>query len=316
MSEINLLGNTQRENALPGMEFSHKCQLRNLPEMYDATQNVEDAEDEYSDPDFEEDELDFPTTAPQIMTDLILKEALSSERELDISWAKMLQNNPLLTAEIREKAIKRIIQFNYTFQLSSDAFHNAVMYFNIVLSHTHIENNEMELLASVCYQLASKVDTRFFLSPPKFNAVLGTDFTQNDFKAMEMKVVITLGFKLSYPTSKLFMRGLIQSIDAQVEVIELTNVLVELAMMIPAFISIPPSIQAIAAVAISCAAVGSFDVAKEVTAQCAKTDNLLLCIDTMINCGRTFVKKKEATESSTQSFLAKLSFAFERDALF
>lgn len=295
---------------------STKYTIPEVPQTENSIGNILGSMDEYSDPDFEEDEDEVPLDPSTSMTHLITSEALLSEREIKISWTKMLQNNPLLSPEIRERAIKHILHFNYTFQLTSDAFHNAIMYFNLVLSRTHIELSEMDLFAATCYHLASKVDTRIPIAPAKFNALIGTEFTVQDIAAMEVKIVIALGFKLSYPTAKLFMRGIIQEIDAPSEVIELTNVLVELAMMIIEFVEILPSIQATSAVAVSCGSIGRFDLAKHVIAMSPHANERLVpCIIGMIKCGRNFVKRKGATGASTQEFLAKLNFNFGPEAL-
>jgi len=273
---------------------------------------------EYSDPDVtDSSDGEIPTCPVSERTEyLIFSRSLEVEKRSPISKSAMREANPGITPEMREKAVKRLIQFNYHFRLSSDAFHNAVVYFDVVLSRAAIAPPDLELCAVCCYHVSAKVDTRIRLTPDMFNAVLGSQFTTRDFVLMEQRIVTAVDCELSFPTPKMFLRRFSEAVAASAEVVEISNVLVEIAILMFGFVGTRPSVLAGAVLSVACASVGDFASARRVIVE-ARGDpgSMRESICSLIKVGKRIAATPVKAESGAESLIALMHFEFDAEAI-
>jgi hypothetical protein len=219
----------------------------------------------------------------------------------------------------RERCIKRIIQFSYHFHLTSDALHSAVTYFDIVLSTVSIPEPDLDLLATVCYWLAAKVDTRAKPLIDDINSAAGTAYTMTMIRDMEIRIITALGFQLSYPTAKMFLRRFLQKSEATGNVAEVSNILVEVALMKLKFVDVQPSVTAASAVAVSWAAFGNVELSKRVVRLSFARDRQLLgdCMKTMVGYGERILAAQDAIEKDVQiqTLFEAMDLSFDVDSL-
>jgi hypothetical protein len=224
-----------------------------------------------------------------------------------------------MTPSHREMAVKRIIQFNYHFRLPSDTCYNAVTYLDIILSTVPINVEELDLIATVCYWISAKVETRIQLAIEAINGVTGNNYTSEMFRATEMRIVTGLKFQLSYPTPKLFLRRILYRTNAPTIVFELSNLLIEILIMKFKFVDIRPSMIAAAAAALSFASTGDFASARQAIQEspCQETGLFAECVSSIAVYGQRLVAAGEKVDesSSIKGLLQQVSFDFDVNLL-
>jgi hypothetical protein len=230
-----------------------------------AAQRIVEDRSEYSDPDLSEPS-DCDDGSSLTTEDLIFIGSIQTEQDIPRSTSQILAMQPDFNPSARERAVTLIIHFNCHFLLTSDSLCNAVTYLDIFLSSVPIAETEIELLATVCYWLLAKVETGAQPSIEKINAATGNSHSSEMFRESEVRIVNALGFRLSFPTPKLFMTKFLERSDANKQVIEASNALVEIALMKFKFVDIRPSMIAAAAVAVAWASIGQIETARRIVA--------------------------------------------------
>jgi hypothetical protein len=230
----------------------------------------------------------------------------------------MLEIQPDFSPSRRELAVHRIIELNYHFQLSSDALYNAVCYFDIVLSRIPVAPDALELTAAVCYWLSSKVDMRHQLTVERVSGAIGKAFTIESFKIMEMAILNALGFQLSFPTAKMFMRRILAKSSATNDVFHVANLLVEVALMKFKFVDVRPSVVAVSAIAVTWAGFGNLEAARLAIRECtcAELGSLADSMRTMVAYAERFVAAKGTTDAGgIRTLMGSMKLKFDIDAL-
>jgi hypothetical protein len=250
--------------------------------------------------------------------DVIFCYLLKHECEIPRSSSKIRAMQAGFDPLRRESAIKQIIQCNYHFHLTSDALYNAVCYFDITLSNLPVPECDFEFLAIVCYWLSAKVDTRAQPTIEQLNVFTGRSDTTEIFRALEVKIVTAMGFQLSYPTAKVFMRRIHKKVTATPNVHEVSNVLVEVALVKFEFLDVRPSIVAAAAIAVSWAASGDQEAARESIHESACSDRVVLaqCMKRMVSfLERILASRGAIGRGPISTLLASLHVGFDVDSL-
>jgi hypothetical protein len=136
---------------------------------------------------------------------------------------------------------------------------------------------------------------------------------------MEIRVVTALGFQLSYPTAKMFLRRFLEKSEATEDVAEVSNILVEVALMKLKFVDVQPSVTAASAVAVSWAAFGELELSKRVVRQSFAHDRWLLgdCMKTMVGYGERILAAKDTIgkDIQIQTLFESMDLSFDVDSL-
>jgi hypothetical protein len=117
-----------------------------------------------------------------------------------------------------------------------------------------IPEPDLELLATICYWIAAKVDPRARPAVDNINSATGTSYTLEMMWDTEIRIVTALGFQLSYLTSKMFLRSFLEKLGTTERIVDAANILVEVALIKLKFV----------AVAVSWAAFGNTESSKRV----------------------------------------------------
>jgi hypothetical protein len=246
---------------------------------------------------------------------MIFRQSLVLECQIPRSSAKILAMQPEFNPRLREAALRRLFQLNYHFQLKSDALYSAVCYFDILLSSIAIPPNDFELFATACYWIATKLDTKFQLPVDKLNEFTGNSWSMEVFRTLELKIIEALGFQLSFPTVKQFVRTFLEQFSPNLTHYQVTHVLLEIALIEFKFVDVRPSMIAASAVAVSWAAMGNIGAAAEAVRASCCTNSILLaeCMRTMVAFGERVAGAKEKSRAAT--VFHSLDFKFDVNSL-
>ena len=305
--------------------FSKRRQTQ--PVFSSSSTNITDV-DEYSDPsDIESDsecdeEDDVNDLWAQVdvknsdqllqvtsLASIIQRKALEEDKEISINKEAILSTQNEMTTKHREIVVRWLIQLNYHFKLTSDTLYNAVTFFDIFISKVPVKLTEVQLYAAVCYWMSAKVDTRCQPTVEDFNEISNETFTVQQFSRVELQILKALNFKLSFPTSKLFMRRLLLLTTNDQYEIEMANFFTEIALQKWDFVGISQYLISIAAVFSSCASLGKEDDAFMITRTCPPSDidRLVEIIKLMIQHGIVLSQKHKDIKKCAELF-SQLNF--------
>ena len=304
------------QNTVPRARKSTKLRTLDL-KSYSMLESNE-AVEEYSDPDLSSSESE-EVVVTEPTEDFIYRKCLRDEKNIPVSASKMTEMNGPDVSDWRQRSIRRIAKFHYFFRMSTDAFFNAITYFDIYISKTRVDPEELDLLIVSCYILAVKFDHRSQIVPDQINKLLQTNYTKSDFGAMEMKLVSTLDFNLSFPTAHMFMNRFVTRVRASPETKEIASVLIEIAVMLFQFVDVVPSVLAASAVAVSCAVIGDKKAAKKAVAELGLSNEekakMKKTITEFIGFTKDIVssRAKIGADSPVQKLISAMNFEFSVD---
>ena len=251
--------------------------------------NLNEMDDEYSDPemdDYEEAEqiFDFQSLIPSFPkgSDVSYKYALVEEKLIPKSASNFDIIQTELTEMHREVAVKYIMQLHYHFKITNDAFYASITYLDICLSKIKIPKKQIQLYAAVCYWTSTKLEARF-MEPTveEINKITGCAFTQEEFDRTEINIVRALNCKLSYPTSKFFMRFYLAIGNANQDAILIAGNVTQLALIKFDFFETKPSVVASASVVLTLESLCNHSAAKKVINVMSRDDirDIVICMN-------------------------------------
>ena len=240
---------------------------------------------------------------------IIQRTAMEEQSLTPISKEAIIATQTEMSTKHREIVVRWLIQLNYHFKLTSDTLYNAVSFFDIYISKCPIKLSELQLYAAVCYWMSAKVDTRCQPSVEDFNKISNEHFTVEQFSKAEVEVFRALNYRLSYPTSKFFMRRLLLLTSKDQYVIEMTNFFTEIALQKWDYVGIPPYIIAVSAIFCSCASLENEEDAFVIMKACHSEDydQLIECIKLMIQHG-SLLRQKHKDNKKCSELFARLNF--------
>ena len=105
-----------------------------------------------------------------------------------------------VTADMRQILIDWLVDVHQSFELKEQTLYLALAYLNQYAAHNDISKQEYQLVGIACLWIASKYEEIY---PPRMqNYVQVTDssYSVSELKNMEGKILLSLGFNLSYTT--------------------------------------------------------------------------------------------------------------------
>lgn len=230
---------------------------------------VDNDENEYSDPEFadnsstsydSDDDIDFDDMPEVDQRNINKPEKLAKYAETIFSIA--IQDIPItktssedfkntqteITPIMHETAVKWIFRIQAQYQMSNDALYEAVSYLNTILSKSPVRKSQLQLITVTCIWMASKIEERSVPKLEDLSTMCSNQYGTDDFIKCERKLLRILDFRLSFPTSKFFLRRLLDSIDAEQQIIEVADFFCDLSLMPLDFVDFSPNVIAFAAV--------------------------------------------------------------------
>ena len=288
--------NTQYENIGCSKIINSGMYYQNLNLCKEDCQfNDSDNEHEYSDPDTsyisestEEEDSDLSGNDQFEFSRKIYDQLRLEEKNINVSIDKIQLIQHDITLDDREQVIMWLFRLNNEWMYPSDVTYSAITYFNIYLSTTEILKSEMKLVIVTCFRIAAKVELVKYPNLEQLNKTTGEEFTTEMLNATEIKIIVALSFKLSYPTVKAFMKKLLYGTEISQRVYYISNIIVEKVTIKSEFLKYNPSLISAAVVATVLAGTGDFNGAKKVILESQCTDIPLMheCVSKMIDVGK------------------------------
>ncbi|RRT49164.1 hypothetical protein GW17_00043941, partial [Ensete ventricosum] len=139
------------------------------------------------------------------------------------------------------------------YRLVPDTLYLTVYIIDQFLSQNYIERQRLQLLGITCMLIASKYEEMCAPRVEEFCFITDNTYTKAEVLNMESQVLGFLGFQLSVPTAKTFLRRFLRAAHASNKVHSLSlgylaNYLAELTLVEYSFIKFLPSVVAASAV--------------------------------------------------------------------
>ncbi|XP_022879684.1 cyclin-A2-2-like [Olea europaea var. sylvestris] len=186
--------------------------------------------------------------APDIYRNL---HATEFDRRPSGDYMEKLQQD--INPGMRGILIDWLVEVSEEYRLVPDTLYLTVNLLDRFLSENYIEKQKLQLLGVTCMLIASKYEEICAPRVEEFCFITDNTYTKEEVVKMESRVLNFLGFQLSVPTTKKFLRRFIQAAQVSYEVpsVELeflANYLAELTLTEYSLLEFLPSLVAASAV--------------------------------------------------------------------
>nr|DAD44785.1 TPA_asm: hypothetical protein HUJ06_003015 [Nelumbo nucifera] len=186
--------------------------------------------------------------APDIYSNLRVAELI---RRPCSDFMETLQRD--ITQSMRGILVDWLVEVSEEYKLVPDTLYLTVYLIDRFLSQNFIERQRLQLLGITCMLIASKYEEICAPRVEEFCFITDNTYTRGEVLKMESQVLNYLGFQLSTPTIKTFLRRFLRAAQASYKVPSLeleflANYLAELTLVEYAFLKFLPSLIAASAV--------------------------------------------------------------------
>ncbi|OUZ99665.1 Cyclin [Macleaya cordata] len=204
--------------------------------------DITDIDSDYKDPQM------CSLYAPDIYSNLRVSELI---RRPCSNFMETLQRD--ITQSMRGILIDWLVEVSEEYKLASDTLYLTVYFIDRILSQSYIERQRLQLLGITCMLIASKYEEICAPRVEEFCFITDNTYTREEVLKMESQVLNYLGFQLSAPTARTFLRRFLQAAHASykvpcVELDFLAYYLAELTLVDYGFLKFLPSLIAASAV--------------------------------------------------------------------
>uniref|UniRef100_A0A5B7AZV4 Putative cyclin-A2-4-like n=1 Tax=Davidia involucrata TaxID=16924 RepID=A0A5B7AZV4_DAVIN len=207
-----------------------------------------------TDPDFTDIDSDHKDPqlctpyAPDIYSNLRVAELM---RKPISNFMELVQRD--ITQSMRGILVDWLVEVSEEYKLVADTLYLTVYLIDLFLSQNYIERQRLQLLGITCMLIASKYEEICAPRVEEFCFITDNTYTRGEVLTMESQVLNYLGFQLSAPTAKTFLRRFLRAAQASyktpsLELEFLANYLAELTLADYEFLKFLPSIVAASAV--------------------------------------------------------------------
>ncbi|OHS96880.1 Cyclin, N-terminal domain containing protein [Tritrichomonas foetus] len=292
-----------------GCTFSHNISENNIN---DFDNDTDDDFDEIDD-NYEEEDTDEYESLPEVdqrnlykpqklarYAETIFSIARDDISTLETSSERIHSIQSEISPELHEIAVKWIFQLHTTYKMSSDTLYEAITYLNTVLSKSEIQRSQLQLVAVTCIWMAMKVEERSMPKLSELAYLCREQYKEEDFVACERNLLTLLDFRLSYPTSKMFLRRLLDAVSAESQIIEAATFFCDLSLLPIEFIDFSPVVVAMASVCL-----GKVTLDRYCPTQRLLAYSHLSNADDVKKCAAMLLKKAEPVISDKNHILYK-----------
>lgn len=158
-----------------------------------------------------------------------------------------------ITHSMRGILVDWLVEVSEEYKLVPDTLYLTVYFIDRFLSQNYMERQKLQLLGITCMLIASKYEEICAPRVEEFCSITDNTYTREEVLKMESQVLNYLGFQLSAPTTKTFLRRFLRaaqiSYKVPVPALEfLANYLSELTLVECEFLKFLPSLIAASAV--------------------------------------------------------------------
>lgn len=255
----------RRDNLLDKDEKQVNSYFASLQKV---TSLVPEADDEYSDPETDYDEssdtedplddlldidirnLDQPEKLPKL-AETIFTLAQEDIQSISSSVEQIYAVQTDISPDRHEVGVKWLFQIQGIYRMSSDTLFEAAAYLNIVMSNRNMTRHNFQLYVVTCIWMAAKIEERSYPKLEHLLSMCGESYSSDDFLRCERDILQILDYRLNYPTAKLFLRRLLDVIDADGDIVEVSYFFCDLSLVHVDILDFPPDV-----VALACACLG------------------------------------------------------------
>ncbi|KAI7986007.1 Cyclin-A2-4 [Camellia lanceoleosa] len=186
--------------------------------------------------------------APDIYSNLRVAELI---RRPHTTFMETVQRD--ITQSMRGILVDWLVEVSEEYKLVPDTIYLTVHLIDLFLSQNYIERQRLQLLGITCMFIASKYEEICAPRVEEFCFITDNTYSRGEVLKMESQVLKNLGFQLSAPTAKKFLRRFLRAAQASyktpsLELEFLANYLAELTLVDYEFLKLLPSIIAASAV--------------------------------------------------------------------
>ncbi|XP_016437663.1 cyclin-A2-3-like [Nicotiana tabacum] len=151
-----------------------------------------------------------------------------------------------ITQSMRGILVDWLVEVSEEYKLVPDILYLAVHFIDLFLSQNYVERPKLQLLGITCILIASKYEEIRPLRVEECCFITDNTYTKSEVLAMESLALKFLGFQLSVPTAKTFLRRFLTAAQASyknpsLELECLANYLAELTLVDYGFLKFVPS---------------------------------------------------------------------------
>lgn len=149
---------------------------------------------------------------------------------------------------MRSILVDWLVEVGQEYRLTSDTLFLTVNLLDRFLSLHVVSRDELQLAGIACMWLAAKYEEIYAPSANNFCYITDNTYTECQLVKMEALVLSTLGFKLTVPTAKIFLRRCLQAAAADERLHYLASYLCEITLLQDGMLHFLPSQIAAASV--------------------------------------------------------------------
>ncbi|KAG1652769.1 hypothetical protein FOA52_009370, partial [Chlamydomonas sp. UWO 241] len=153
-----------------------------------------------------------------------------------------------VNAKMRAILVDWLVEVAEEYTLCADTLYQAVTYIDRYLSTAVTKRSQLQLVGVTCMWLASKYEEIYPPTVSDFCFITDNTYTRDQLIGMEEVVLKELKYELTAPTTKTFLRRLLQVCSPDELLHFLSNYLTELTLLDYAMLRFLPSTTAAAAV--------------------------------------------------------------------
>ena len=205
--------------------------------------------EEYSDfeADYEEESQEDLCT----IYDNIIKNAVAEQCSL-ISSQKFLEIQADTITELNRKhEIEWILHTHQSYNMAADILYSSLMLFDIFLCSRPVSYDMLRKISCACLIIGCKIEERDEKSRKLIIKMLDNHVVGETFQQLEIEILKTIDFKLSYPTSKLFLRRTLEMVHPDQKKHETAHFFLELSLQYIDFFDFLPSVIAASAMSLA-----------------------------------------------------------------
>lgn len=247
---------------LTDVENRNICSSKNnISDFTDEESNYSDDGDDTDDDDYDVNDFDKLPEIDQINISKpeklaryaetifsVVRQDVSDTLSNVISSEIIKTTQAEITSSLHELAVKWILQVHQEYKMSSDTLYESITYLNTILSKTPVRQDQLQLVSVTCIWMASKVEERTVPKLEELSYICRYQYKEEDFVKCEKKILKLLDFRLSFPTSKMFLRRLLDAISAEAQIIEVATFFCDLSLIPMELIDFTPMSIAMASV--------------------------------------------------------------------
>ncbi|XP_058074664.1 cyclin-A2-4 isoform X2 [Magnolia sinica] len=162
-------------------------------------------------------DIDADHKSPQLCS-LYAPDIYSSQRVAELtrrpqsSFMETLQQD--ITQSMRGTLVDWLVEVSEEYKLVPDTLYLTIYFIDRFLSQNYIERQKLQLLGVTCMLIASKYEEICAPRVEEFCLITDNTYTKEEVLKMESQVLNYLGFQLSAPTTKTFLRRFLRAAQA------------------------------------------------------------------------------------------------------